>query len=40
VNQDFFETAKQEETWIVAKVDWGKYQRMPKKNDAGENEPL
>lgn len=38
-NQEFFDKAREENSWVVRKVDGGKYTRMPKgKDDEGEDE--
>jgi len=35
-NQEFFDSAKEDRTWIVRKVDGGKFETMPKKESDGE----
>lgn len=40
INQEFFEKARDEGTWLVAKVEGGRYLGMPKRRDGDENEPL
>ena len=43
-NQEFFDSAKDDGSWVVRKVDGGKFERMPKKKENGEegdeNSPL
>jgi len=40
-NQKFFESAKEQGTWVVGKVDRGEFKRMPYPGDGqGESAPL
>lgn len=37
-NQEFFESAKEDRSWSVKKVDGGKFEKMPRKNEGGDEE--
>jgi hypothetical protein len=37
-NQEFFDSAKEDGTWSVKKVDGGKFEQMPRKYDGGRDE--
>jgi len=38
-NQDFFLSAAEQKTWVVRKVDRGKFETMPTKQDSGSSDP-